>query len=123
MVRRIPVYRQLARTLPELEQAANTLAEQIAAALAGGGGAHRGGPFGGGRWVVAGVAAADAGVVVRPSGVLVEALAEGLRRRDVPIICRLRDAAAVMIRGRSPRMTRSRFQGRLSEVVRELAEA
>lgn len=123
VVRRIPVYRQLAQTLPELEQAANKLAEQIAAALPGaevrteadhseaGGGSLPAWPL------------PTRVVVVRPSGVLVEALAEGLRRRDVPIICRLRDASLVFDPRTLTADDAEQIPGALCEVVRELADA
>jgi len=55
--------------------------------------------------------------------VLVEALAEGLRRRDVPIICRLRDAALVLDPRTLTADDAEQIPGALSEVVRELAEA
>lgn len=119
IVQRIPVYRLLARSPQELEQAASTLAQQIAAAVPevqvstepdhseAGGGSLPTQPF------------PTQVVVVRLSGAPAEAVAEGLRRRELPIICRIRDDALVF----DPRTLEGddaeQIPGALAEVIRE----
>jgi L-seryl-tRNA(Ser) seleniumtransferase len=123
VVRHIPTYRLLARSLPELEQAAGELAQQIAVAVPeaevftepdyseAGGGSLPVRPF------------PTCVVIVRPATLLPEAVAEGLRRRDLPIICRVREGALVF----DPRTLEpddaDQIPPALAEVIRELSGA
>jgi L-seryl-tRNA(Ser) seleniumtransferase len=120
IVRRIPAYRLLARSQAELEQAGSALAQQIGATLPdvqvstepdvseAGGGSLPTRPF------------PTCVVVVRRSAAPAEALADGLRRREVPIICRIREGALVF----DPRTLEpddaEQIPGALAEVIREL---
>jgi seryl-tRNA(Sec) selenium transferase len=60
-------------------------------------------------------------VVVRAAAVPAETIAEGLRRRELPIICRIRDDALVF----DPRTLEAddaeQIPGALAEVIREVA--
>ena len=119
VVRHIPTYRLLARSQSELEQAATQLAERIAVAVPeaevftepdyseAGGGSLPVRPF------------PTCVVVVRPTALLPEAVAEGLRRRDLPIICRVREGALVF----DPRTLEAddaeQIPPALAEVIRE----
>jgi L-seryl-tRNA(Ser) seleniumtransferase len=121
IVRRIPAYRLLARSQAELEQAAGALAQQIGAAVPevqistepdfseAGGGSLPARPF------------PTCVVVVRPANMPAEAIAEGLRRRELPIICRIREEALVF----DPRTLEGddaeQIAGALAEVIREVA--
>ena len=121
VVRRIPAYRMLARSQIELEQAARQLGEQIVSAVPetevftepdyseAGGGALPVRPF------------PTCVVVVRLKTQLAEAIAEGLRKRDLPIICRVREGALVF----DPRTLEAddaeQIAAALAEVLRELA--
>lgn len=93
VVRQVPALRMLSRPQAELESAARKLAQAIADAVPGlevrgepdcseaGGGALAARPFP--TWVVA----------VRPSASAAAAVAAELRRRDVPVLCRIREEA------------------------------
>ena len=123
VAQRIPAYRLLARTRDELRQAADALAQEIARGIPGatvttradhseaGGGSLAAVPFP--TWVVE----------VKPGPLAAEAVADGLRRRDLPIVCRVRDGALVF----DPRTLElddaDQIPGALGEVVRELADA
>jgi L-seryl-tRNA(Ser) seleniumtransferase len=119
IVRRIPSYRLLARSQAELEQAAGALAEQIRAALPGvqvttepdvseaGGGSLPTRPF------------PTCVVVVRPTGAPAETIADGLRRRDLPIICRIREGALVFDPRTMEGDDAEQIAGALAEVIRE----
>jgi L-seryl-tRNA(Ser) seleniumtransferase len=120
VVRRIPALALLARTANELEQAARELAQAISADAPGvevsghsdfseaGGGTLPLHPFP--TWVV----------VVRPQRHTAVELAAALRRRDVPIACRIRDEALVF----DPRALETgeaeQIAAALAEVLHEL---
>ncbi len=120
VVRRIPALALLARTANELEQAARELAQAISADAPGvevsghsdfseaGGGTLPLHPFP--TWVV----------VVRPQRHTAVELAAALRRRDVPIACRIRDEALVF----DPRTLETgeaeQIAAALAEVLHEL---
>jgi len=119
IVRRIPSYRLLARSPQELKEAAEALGRQIAEALpqvpvvtepdhseAGGGSLPtRRFP----TWVV----------VVRPATAPAEVIADGLRRRDLPIICRIREGALVFDARTLEADDADQIPGALAEVIRE----
>jgi L-seryl-tRNA(Ser) seleniumtransferase len=119
IVQRIPVYRLLARSQTELVEAAGALAEQVAAAAPevqvstepdhseAGGGSLPTQPF------------PTQVVVVRLPGTPAEALAEGLRRRELPIICRIRDDALVFDPRTLDGDDADQIPGALAEVIRE----
>ena len=122
LVRRVPALRMLARTVDELRPVAEGLAQLISQTLPGaavetkpdhseaGGGALAAIPLP--TWVVE----------VRTMAVAAEAIAEDLRRRDLPIICRVRDGALVF----DPRTLEAddadQVAVALAEVVRELGD-
>ncbi len=121
-VRRIPVYRMLARTLEELERAAHQLAQRLSEVVSqatvfveadwseAGGGSLPDRPFP--TWIAG----------LRPDGLAAQAIADALRRRDLPIICRLREDALIF----DPRTLEpdelEQIPGAVAEVMRELAE-
>ncbi len=121
LVQRLPVFRLLARAAPALDEHAHQLAERIAADVPdvrvftepdyseAGGGSLPTRPF------------PTTVVVVQPGSVPAEAVAEGLRRRELPIICRVREAALVF----DPRTLEDddaeQIPGALAEVIREIA--
>ncbi len=119
-VRRIPTYRLLARSPQSLEAAAQRLAEGIAAAvpLAQVSTASDFSEAGGGSLPTRRFPTSV--VVVRLAGLRAEAIAAELRRRDLPVICRIRDEALVF----DPRTLEAddaeQVAGALGEVVREM---
>jgi L-seryl-tRNA(Ser) seleniumtransferase len=123
LMRRVPTLRLLARPLEELRQMAERLAQVISQSLPdasvqalpdhseAGGGSLAAVPF------------PTCVVEVRLVSPVAEAVAEGLRRRDLPIICRVRDGALVF----DPRTLEpddaEHIPAALAEVVRELTDA
>jgi len=122
LVRRVPALRMLARTVDELRPVAEGVAQLFSQTLPGaavetkpdhseaGGGALAAIPLP--TWVVE----------VRTMAVAAEAIAEDLRRRDLPIICRVRDGALVF----DPRTLEAddadQVAVALAEVVRALGD-
>lgn len=122
VLRRVPALRLLARAADELQQAAQQLAEGIARDVPeahvstradhseAGGGALAALPFP--TWVVA---------VCVPS-VPADTLADGLRRRDLPIICRVHDEALVFDVRTLAADEAEQIPPALAEAVREAGE-
>ncbi len=120
VVRRIPALHLLARTAGDLEQAARELAQAIATDAPGaevsghsdfseaGGGTLPTHPFP--TWVV----------VVRPRRHTAAEVATELRRRDVPILCRIRDEALVFDPRTLEKGDIEQIAAALAEVLHEL---
>jgi L-seryl-tRNA(Ser) seleniumtransferase len=122
-VHRIPALRYLARNEQELRATAESLAQAITAALPdavvttradvseAGGGALAAVPFP--TWVVE----------VRPRGVRAACVVEGLRKRELPVLCRLQAEALVF----DPRTLDgddvAQIPGALAEVIQEVASS
>jgi L-seryl-tRNA(Ser) seleniumtransferase len=123
VVRQIPAFRMLARSGEELRQAADRLAVELARTLPqahvrtrpdyseAGGGSLAAVPFP--TWVVE----------LRPAHLPAEAVAEGLRRRDLPIICRVQEGHLVFDPRTLEAEDAEQVPGAVAEVIRELEGA
>lgn len=122
LMRRVPTLRLLARPLEELRQMAERLAQVISQSLPDASVQAKPDHSEAGGGSLAAVPFPTCVVEVRLVGPAAEAVAEGLRRRDLPIICRVRDGALVF----DPRTLEpddaEHLPAALAEVVRELAD-